>query len=39
MAEQKVFKSFCGCGCGPLKEKKIKECVPAKKKKQVSKSK
>jgi hypothetical protein len=34
MAEQKVPKGFCGCGCDPLKQKEIKECVPTKTKKE-----
>jgi hypothetical protein len=30
MAEQKVPKGFCGCGCAPLKQKENKKTVPTK---------
>ena len=30
MAEQKVPKGFCGCGCLPVKQKEVKTTVPTK---------
>jgi len=37
MAEQKVPKGFCGCGCDPLKQEEMKKTVPTKLKNKASK--